>query len=119
MRNEELSDQLGSRLVAMETNFAEFIQQYDHDMRGDKELGNGTPGLIGSVRHLQKVVDELAERTRINHDAIYGSDKDKKSDGLRYQVTMLSETVAKYNRAVWIVFGAFLTSVVGLLMTVF
>ena len=52
---------LSNKVSDME-NFEEkidlFIQQYELDMRGDKDLSNGNRGVIGELREIKKTLKE-------------------------------------------------------------
>jgi len=46
----------------LEQKLDKFIEQYEIDMRGDKEL-NGNRGIIGNLRHMKKIQTDYPSLT--------------------------------------------------------
>ena len=68
VRNEELKtlieeqnhdrEKMRLDLQNLQRRVGEFVDQYEVDMRGDKDLTNGNRGLVGEVREIKKYISE-------------------------------------------------------------
>lgn len=55
--------QISKQLDQLEAKFAQFMEQYDHDMRGDARLNGGSKGVIGTVRDIKQCQDDYPSIT--------------------------------------------------------
>lgn len=46
---------------SLEIKFDKFVEQYEQDMRGDKNLDNGNLGVIGNIRKVKDTQQKHAE----------------------------------------------------------
>jgi hypothetical protein len=52
------NDEILKAVVDIDNRIESFVTQYETDMRGDKNLGNGNSGVIGEIRKIQKYIND-------------------------------------------------------------
>lgn len=110
---------LKKQIDTLASQFGAFIERYEIDMRGDKNLGNGNRGIVGHVRQLRDDLKEVRGSVNVNHDAIFGNEKQPDEPGLLQTVSDVKKDIDRYNRIVWLAIGVFITAGVGGLISIF
>ena len=95
--------------------FNKFTTQYELDMRGDKSLGNGQPGIIGAIRQIQKRDKDQDLLIDAIHDAVFGDENNTESKpGIIRLQGKMKDAMERYNRVVWLLAGAVVSAGVSM-----
>ena len=57
------NEQVLTALKELKGNVEKFTEQYELDMRGDKDLSNGNKGMVGEIREIKKYIHDFPSLT--------------------------------------------------------
>ncbi len=104
-----------NQVAVLSGRFNKFVDQYELDMRGDKSLGNGQPGIIGAIRQIQKRDKDQDLLIDAIHDAVFGDENNTESKpGIIRLQGKMKDAMERYNRVVWLLAGAVVSAGVSM-----